>query len=72
MKHDYNTRGKKDAGTSKDALNRLFFTSVTIFGQEKISSQKIKKYFFSKISSILSRLMHVTSMFCMLSNLTSC
>ena len=32
---------------------RLFFTSVTALEREKTSAQKIKKQFFSKISSIL-------------------
>ena len=35
------------------ALLRLFFTSVTTLGREKIGAQKIKKQIFSKISSIL-------------------
>ena len=33
--------------------DELFFTSVTAFGHKNISAQKIKKRFFSKISSIL-------------------
>ena len=41
---------------------RLFFMLVTTFGHDKISTQKIKKQFFSKISSILQRLMQITSL----------
>ena len=41
---------------------RLFFMSVTPFGRDKIGIQKIKKQFFSKISSI-QRLIQVTSLF---------
>ena len=41
---------------------RLFFMLVTTFGHDKISNQKIKKQFFSKISSILQRLMQITSL----------
>ena len=37
---------------------QAFFTSVTAFGHEKI-----KKQFFSKISSILERHVHITSLF---------
>ena len=36
-------------------------TSVTTFGREKIGTQKIKNV-FSKISSILWSLMHITSL----------
>ena len=37
--------------------------SVTAFECKKIDIQKIKKQFFSKMSSILWRLMHISSLF---------
>ena len=47
-----------------------FLMLVTAFGHRKSAHKNLKNNFFSKISSILCKLMHITSY--ILSNLKSC